>query len=232
MSLSDYLEERVSARGVALDEFRELLVRLMNYGVLCRDENQAERELYDRFLRVEDAAREYLDMLGIGVHHDRRFEYLRLYPPASRLPGMDGAEDGAFAGSLRARLTQNEVALLLVLRAQYDKALREGKVDEHGFVAESMEALGIAIKSLLGRGLPDKLTERKRLFQRLKTLRLVDYRQDEDLENGEAWLRIHPMIVDFVSPEALAALGESETEEGGSGEDNAEDAEARRTRRG
>jgi hypothetical protein len=123
---------------------------------------------------------------------------------------MEGAEESSFSGSLRARLGQNEVALLLVLRAQYEKALREGKVDENGFVAESMEALGIAMKNLLGRGLPDKLTERKRLFLRLRVLRLIDYKQEEDLEKGEAWLRIHPMIVEFVSPEALAALGEQQ----------------------
>jgi hypothetical protein len=208
MSLSSYLEERLATRGIALDEFRELVVRLMNYGVLCRAESQTERELYDRFLRAEEAVREYLDLMGIGLHHDRRFEYVRLYPPGSRVPGMEDAEENSFSGSLRARLGQNEVALLLVLRAQYEKALREGKVDEHGFVAESMEAIGIAMKNLLGRGLPDKLTERKRLFLRLRVLRLIDYKQEEDLESGEAWLRIHPMIVEFVSAEALAALNE------------------------
>lgn len=208
MSLSSYLEERLAKSGIALDEFRELVVRLMNYGVLCRDESQTERELYDRFLRIEEPVREYLYLMGVGLHHDRRFEYVRLYPPGSRVPGMEGAEENSFAGSLRARLGQNEVALLLVLRAQYEKALREGKVDENGFVAESMEAIGIAMKNLLGRGLPDKLTERKRLFQRLRMLRLVDYKQEEDLESGEAWLRIHPMIVEFVSGDALAALAE------------------------
>jgi hypothetical protein len=208
MSLSSFLEERLSQRGIALDEFRELLVRLMNYGVLCRAESHTERDLYDRFLRVEESVREYLDLLGIGLHHDRRFEYVRLYPPGSRVPGMEGAEENSFAGSLRARLGQNEVALLLVLRAQYERALREGKVDEHGYVAESMEALGIAMKNLLGRGLPDKLTERKRLFMRLRILRLIDYKQEEDLESGEAWLRIHPMIVEFVSAEALSVMGE------------------------
>lgn len=208
MTIGSYLEERLAPIGVGLDEFRELLVRLMNYGVLCRAESQTERELYDRFLRVEEPVREYLYLIGVGLQHDRRFEYVRLYPPGSRLPGMEGAEEQSFTGSLRARLNQNEVALLLVLRAQYEKALREGKVDEQGFVAESIEAIGIATKNLLGRALPDKLTERKRLFQRLRSLRLIDFRQEEEFESGEAWLKIHPMIVEFVSPEALSALTE------------------------
>jgi len=207
-TIGKYLEQRLEAAAVSADELRELLVRLLNYGILCREESQTERELYDRFLRVEDAARELLDLFGIGVLLDRRLEYLRLLPPGSQLPGMEGAAEQAFSGSLRARLSQNEVALLLVLRVQYDKALREGKLDENGFVSESFESLGIAMKNLLGRPLPDKVTERKRLFQRLKQLRLIDFRQEEDVDNSESWLRIHPMIVDFVGGDALAALSE------------------------
>lgn len=208
-TFNDYLEQRLEPAAVSTDELRELLVRLLNYGIVCRDESQIERELYDRFLRAEDTARELLDLFGIRVQLDRRFEYLRLLPPGSQLPGMEDATEQAFGGSLRARLTQNEVALLLVLRVQYDKALREGKLDERGFVTESFESLGIAMKNLLGRPLPDKITERKRLFQRLKQLRLIDFRQDEDIDSGESWLRIHPMIVDFVGADALAALEES-----------------------
>jgi hypothetical protein len=212
-TLQDYLEARLENSAVSLDEMRELLVRLLNYGILSRDENQTERELYDRFLRIEEPVRELLDLFGIGLQLDHRFEYLRLLPPGAQIPGMDGAAEQAFAGSLRVRMTQQEVALLLVLRVQYDKALREGKLDEQGFVAESFESLGIAMKNLLGRPLPDKITERRRLFQRLKQLRLIDFRQEEDIDSGESWLRIHPMIVDFVGDGALEALQEQKTVE-------------------
>lgn len=205
-TLNQFLKQQLESSGVSLEELRELLVRLLNYGILCRDESQTERELYDRFLRIEEIVREQLDLYGIVVHLDRRFEYLRLLPPGSRLPGMDGASEQAFSGSMRARLSQNEVALLLVLRVQYDKALREGKLDEHGFVTESFESLGIATKNLLGRPLPDKITERKRIFQRLKQLRLIEFQQEEDIDNSESWLRIHPMIVDFVGGDAVAAM--------------------------
>ncbi len=218
-SLNNYLQQRLESTAVVTGELRELLVRLLNYGILCREESQTERELYDRFLRVEEPVRELLDLFGISVHLDRRLEYLRLLPPGSQVPGMEGAAEQAFTGSLRARLTQNEVALLLVLRVQYDKALREGKLDENGLVSESFESLGIAMKNLLGRPLPDKITERKRLFQRLKQLRLIDFRQDEDIDNSESWLRIHPMIVDFVSGDVLASLNEVK-------ELNAEEAES------
>lgn len=208
MKFNDFLEDRLEKSGISVDELRELMVRMLNYGVLCRNENQTERELYDRFLRVEDLFIELLTLFNVTLHHDRRFEFVRLYPPGARTPGMEAAEEQAFSGSLRSRLSQQEVALLLVLRVQYDKAVREGKVDEHGFVSESIEALSIAMKNLLGRALPEKLTERKRLFVRLKQLRLIDFSHEDELENAEAWISVHPMVVDFVSADAVAALRE------------------------
>ncbi|WP_428603880.1 DUF4194 domain-containing protein [Sedimenticola sp.] len=207
--LTDALMEALEAAGVTLQEFRELTLRLLNYGVLCRAESQTEQQLYDRYLRIETLVGEYLDLIGVGLFHDRRFAYLRLYPPGASVPGMDDAPEGAFGGGLRARLRQDEVALLLVLRLQYDKALREGQLDEQGYVLESVESLAIAMRNLLGRSLPDKIVERKRVFNRLRQLRLIEYRQDEEVESGEAWIRVHPMIVTFVTDEALAALDEA-----------------------
>lgn len=204
--LTDVLSQRLEKENLGLDEFRELVIRLLNYGVLCRDESQTEQQLYDRYLRIADLVQDYLRVMDITVFHDRRFEYLRLYPPGSRTPGMDDADTSAFAGSLRRRLSQSEVATVLVLRLQYDKALREGQVDDKGYVTESIEALGIAMKNILARSLPEKLTERKQLFAHLRRLRLIEFRSEEDLVSGEAWLKIHPMIVSFVNDEAVQAL--------------------------
>lgn len=214
MNLTDSIKQQLERDNLTISDLKELLVRLLNYGILCRAESQTEQQLYDRFLRIEELVGEYLGMLDIRLLHDKRFEYVRLYPPGSQVPGMEEAQESAYSGSLRSRLTQQEVALVLVLRAQYDKALHEGQVDEYGFVTESMEALSIAMKNLLGRALPDKVTERKRLFQRLRQLRLIQYRQEEDIESGEAWIKIHPMIVGFVSDQVLEAL-QSEEDDGG-----------------
>jgi hypothetical protein len=206
MNLTDHIAEQLERENLSMGEFQELLIRLLNYGVLCRGESQTEQLLYDRFLRTEKLLNEYLRLMDVRIYHDTRFEYVRLYPPGSAVPGMEEALGNAYSGSLRNRLTQQEVALVLVLRAQYDKALHEGQVDEYGFVNESLEALSIAMKNLLGRALPDKVTERKRLFQRLRQLRLIQYRQDDDIDSGEAWIKIHPMIVSFVSDQVLEAL--------------------------
>jgi len=216
MQLGNFLEQRLEPKGVSLEEFRGLLIRLVNYGVLERGESQTERELYDRYVRVEELVAETLWLYGIGAHHDRRFEYVRLYPPGARTPGMEQADDEAFNASLRVRPTQHEVALILVLRAQYDKAVREAKIDENGFATESLEGIALAMKNWLNRSLPEKATERRALFKRLRQLRLIDYRGEEELEGSEAWLRIHPMIVDFVSADAIeAARGEAQDESAG-----------------
>ncbi len=206
MSLHEYIEDRLAASAVTPEQLQELLVRLLNYGVLLREDSQVTRELYDRYVRVEELVGEILALQAIQLHHDRRFEYVRLYPPGSRTPGMDFAEEHAFGGSLRARLTQNEVAVVLVLRAQYDKAVREGKIDGHGYAAEPLEAIGLAMKKWLNRSLPERLSDRREVFRRLRKLRLIEYREDEDLDQADAWVRIHPMIVDFVGTDAIEAL--------------------------
>jgi len=211
--LTDALSQRLEKENLSLDEFRELTIRLLNHGVLCRDESQTEQQLYDRYLRIADLVQDYLHIMDISVFHDRRFEYLRLYPPGSETPGMEETDTSAFAGSLRNRLSQSEVAMVLVLRLQYDKALREGQVDDKGYVTESVEALSIAMKNILARSLPEKLTERKQLFIHLRRLRLIEFRSEEELLNGEAWLKIHPMIVSFVNDDAVQALASATTSE-------------------
>jgi hypothetical protein len=215
-SLQDHLERRLESAAVSYEQLRELLIRLLNYGVLVRDESQTTRELYDRFRRIESIVEESLALYGIELHHERKFEYVRLYPPGSRRPGMDHAEDEAFGGSLRARLSQHEIALILVLRAQYDKATREGKLDDRGFATEPLEAIGLAMKNWLSRSLPEKATERRAAFRRLRQLKLIEYREDDDLEQAETWIRVHPMIVDFVGNEAIDALGNANVSEASS----------------
>jgi len=202
--ISEYLQKKLELENISLSEFRELVVRLLNYGVLCRNESQTEQQLYDRYQRIAPLIQDYLGLMDLRLYHDNRFEYLRLYPPGSTIPGLEG--DEATNNNLRLRLNQNEVAIALVLRLQYDKALREGQVDDNGYVTDSLEAISIASKNLLGRSLPTKVTERKSLFQRLRKLRLIEYRQEMEFDNSEAWIKIHPMIVTFVTDEALNAL--------------------------
>ncbi len=200
------IDKQLEKNGISTNELSELLIRLMDYGVLCRDESQKEQLLYDRYLRLENLVNDYLGMLRIRIQHDTRFQFVRLYPPGSEVPGMVDENDPPFKSGMRSRLNKTEVELVLVLRSQYEKSLREGQVDENGCATLSLEALNIALKNLLKKTLPNNITHRKDLFRSLKQLRLIQYRKEEDIESGEAWIRIRPMIVSYVSDQVLDAL--------------------------
>jgi Domain of unknown function (DUF4194) len=204
--LKQWLEQQLETKAILVDEFTELLIRLLDYGVICRDESQVEQKLYDRFLQCEELIDEYLSILAIRLDHNRRFHVIRIFPPGAEVPGLPDEEQEAFNGGMRARLSQMEVALVLVLRIEYAKQLREGRIDENGCVLVSLEGLTIAFNNLLKRSLPENITERRALFRRLRQLRLVNYQQEDDLDNPEGWLRIRPSITSFVTDEARDAL--------------------------
>ncbi|HEX4940637.1 MAG TPA: DUF4194 domain-containing protein [Candidatus Kapabacteria bacterium] len=207
MNLSELLQQKLSAKQFSTDEFSELLIRLLDYGVICRDESQIEEQLYDRYLQLHDLVEDYLSPLRVRIQHDRRFCFVRIFPPGAQVPGLPDDDAQPFSGGLRAQLSQQEVATVLVLRAEYDKALREGQIDEQGSVMLSLEALGIALKNLLNRTLPEKKTERAQLFRRLRQLRLIQFSQGSDLMQQDAWLKIRPSITSFVNETILQNLG-------------------------
>ncbi|GAA5526061.1 hypothetical protein Maes01_02650 [Microbulbifer aestuariivivens] len=203
------LEEALEQCQVTRGEFSELLVRLMDYGVICRDESQIEATLYDRFQRCEALIREWLSPLGLRLQHDSRFQFIRVYPPGAEVPGMPDQEE-PHHGGFRARLSQQEVAAILVLRVEYDKALREGQVDDSGCVTLSLEALELGLRNLLKMSLPDRMAERRTLLKKLRQLRLVQFAGDETEALEEIWLRVRPTIAHFVSESVLQQLMEDE----------------------
>ena len=212
------IDRELEKEGLSQKEYSELLVRLLDYGVICRDESQIEQTLYDRFVRIEELVGEYLSVLGIRIQHDKRFQFIRLYPPGAQVPGMDEDQQNVGNPAFRQRLNQSEVALILVLRAQYDKALREGAVDEQGCVMVSLEGLTIAMKNLLKRSLPENVTERKALFRKLRQMRLVQLQNEDSVHDGDIWLRIRPMIMSYVSDEVLTELMATDEEDEGDNE--------------
>ncbi len=207
--LKDWLADQLKAKQIGIDEFTDLLVRLLDYGVLCRDESAVEQKYYDRFRQCEELVEDYLAVLALRIDHNRRFGYVRIFPPGAQVPGLQDEDQQPFNSGMRARLTQLEVALVLVLRIEYAKHLREGRVDENGCVLVSLESVGVAFNNLLKRPLPENLTERKALLRRLRQLRLVQYQQEDDLDSADTWLRIRPAITSFVTDDALNNLTET-----------------------
>ena len=209
--MTSALQEQLDKHNLSLDDWKELLQRLLDYGVLCRDDSQVEAELYDRFVRIEPLVNDFLHLIGIRFQHDSHFRFVRMLPPGARVPGMDDESDDSINTGLRHRLAQNEVALILVLRAEYDKALREGRIDEQGATSLSVEAIAVAMKSLLKRNLPENLGERRTAFKRLKQLRLIHFLSETDVDSGESWIKIRPLIISLVSNEWLDQLRENLT---------------------
>jgi len=203
LNLTGLLQEQLDKHNLSLDNWRELIQRLLDYGVLCRDDSQVETELYDRFVRIHELVNEYLSLIGLRFQHDLQFRFVRILPPGARMPGMDDESDEPLNTGLRNRLNQHEVALILVLRAEYDKALREGGIDEQGCATLSLEAIALAMKSLLKRSLPENLGERRQAFRRLRQLRLVSYFGEADVDSNESWIKIRPLIINLVSNEWL-----------------------------
>jgi len=204
--LSSLLQEQLEKYNLSLDNWRELVQRLLDYGVLCRDDSQVEAELYDRFVRIQELVNDYLGLMGVRFQHDSHFRFVRILPPGARLPGMDDESDEPFNAGLRSRLNQHEVALVLVLRAEYDKALREGSIDEQGCATLSLEAIAMAMKSLLHRSLPENLGERRQAFKRLRQLRLINFFAESDIDSTESWIKIRPLIINLVNNEWLEQI--------------------------
>ncbi|MFA5678043.1 MAG: DUF4194 domain-containing protein [Pseudomonas sp.] len=207
----DALEDQLQRLDISSGDFSELMIRLLDRGVLCRDESRKEAELYDRFLKTRELVEDYLSVLQIRLLHEPRFNMLRLFPPGAEAPGLPDIDSSQRTG-LRQRLSQQEVGLILVLRAEYDKALREGEVDEEGQVMLSLEALNLSHRNLLGRPLPESAAERQTLLRRLRQLRLIRSTSDADPLDDEGWLTIRPGIISLITDSALTQLtGDSET---------------------
>lgn len=200
------LHDALKKLSINDDEFSELLIRLLDYGVINREESQIEALLYDRYVRCADLVESYLSLIKVRVQHDRKFCFIRAFPPGANIPGVADDEHNPFNGGFRVKPTQQEVGVILTLRIEYEKALREGLVDEKGCVMLPMEGLAIALKNLLKRSLPEAQSDRKHLFKRLKQLRLIQFNHDIDIDSPESWISVQPAITSFVNDDVLSQL--------------------------
>jgi len=211
--ISDAIETQLAKLNITLSEFSELIIRILDYGVITRDESQVETLLYDRFLQCAEITEEYLAIMKVTLQHDRKFCSLRAFPPGAVVPGMQSNEDSPFNGGFRTKPSQAEVAVILALRVEYEKSLREGKVDEKGRVMISLEGISIAMKNLLKRSLPETQGERMAIFRHLRQMRLIKFSNEADLDSQDSWISIQPAITSFVSDEALNHLYPNEAQE-------------------
>ena len=202
MSITTELREKLVVANISMERFREILVRLLSYGALVRDEDQKEQLMYDDACRVEPLLCDYLEVAGLLLHHDSNAQFYRLYGPGAVVDGLP--EDTLPpAPSLKARLSADFVAVAITLRFLYQEKLNQGFIDNQAEVMVSFEDIAATMQNHLKRQLPDGTAARMELLGDLKRHRLLRFSSTFSPADEDAYLAIRPTILGVVSNEAL-----------------------------
>lgn len=204
MNISTVVREQLSVANMKNERFREIITRLLAYGVIVRDEDRIEQLLYDDARRVETMLEEYFDVAGLLLHHDATNQFYRLYAPGAV---VDGLPEDIYEPlpSLRARVSTDFVAAALALRFIYQNKLNNGDIQPQGEALIGFEELAITLQTQLKRPLPATLIEKKSLLAELRRHRLLSFSSSFSIEDEDALLAIRPTILGVVSNDALTA---------------------------
>lgn len=204
MNISTVVREHLSVANMQHERFREIITRLLAYGVIVRDEDRIEQLLYDDARRVETMLEEYFDVAGLLLHHDTTNQFYRLYAPGAV---VDGLPEDIYeqTPSLRARVSTDFVAAALALRFIYQNKLHNGDIQPQGEVLIEFEELAITLHTQLKRPLPTSLSDKKLLLAELRRHRLLSFSSSFSIEDEDALLAIRPTILGIVSNDALTA---------------------------
>ena len=204
MNISTVVRERLLLTNMKHERLREIITRLLAYGVIVRDEDRIEQLLYDDARRVEAMLEEYFDVAGLLLHHDATNQFYRLYAPGAV---VDGLPEDIYepVPSLRARVSTDFVAAALALRFIYQNKLTNGDIQPQGEALIGFEELAITLQTQLKRPLPASASEKKSLLAELRRHRLLSYTSSFSIEDEDALLAIRPTILGVVSNDALTA---------------------------
>jgi len=204
MNISSVVSEQLSVANMRPERFREIITRLMAYGVIVREEDRIEQLLYDDARRVESLLGDYLNIAGFFLHHDSTNQFYRLYAPGAVVDGLpeDGCEP---VPSLRARVSPDFVAAALALRFLYQAKLSNGDIQPQGEALIGFEELAATLLTQLKRPLPAGVGDKLALLADLKRHRLLSYATNFTIADEDALLAIRPTILGLVSDDALAA---------------------------
>ena len=209
MNLTSYINERLAIANIRQERFRELINRLMAYGVVVRDEDRVEQQLYDDARRVEGLLEEYFDIAGFRLNHDSTNQFYRLYVAGAVVDGL--SEDVLEpTPSLRARVSPDFVAVVLALRFLYQNKLNVGDIQPSGEALVSFEEVAATLQTQLKRQLPSSMGEKMALLAEIKRHRLLAFSAEFSITDEDALLVIRPTILGIVSNDALSAALEAD----------------------
>jgi hypothetical protein len=209
MSITTALREQLAEASVSLDRFRELLTRLMAYGVIVRDEDRIEQQLYDDARRVQDQLANYFDIAGLYLHHDANNQFFRLYAPGAVVDGLP-EDTHEPVPALKAHLSNDFVAAALAMRFLYQEKLNQGYISTNGEALVSLEDLAATLLTQIKRPLPSSAGEKLALLKELRRHRLLRLSPTFEIADTDAYLAIRPTILGVVSNEALATALEAD----------------------
>lgn len=204
MNISSVVNEQLALANVKHERLREILTRLMAYGVIVRDEDRVEQLLYDDARRIENLLEDYFDIAGFRLHHDSTNQFYRLYAAGAVVDGLPVDEFEA-TPSLRARVSPDFVAMALALRFLYQNKLNTGDIQPQGEVLISFEEIAATMQTQLKRPLPHSMGDKMALLAELKRHRLLRYSAEFAIADEDALLAIRPTILGIVSNDALSA---------------------------
>ena len=206
MNLNSYIKNSVSDVNVSVDEFGDIAIYLLDSGVICRDDTKVERNLYDKFIRIEEEMMQYLKIIGVHIYHNREFFSVRAYAPDATHPHSDDVADG---GSSLMRLSINKelAASLLICYLIYEQYRSEARleddftavVEQHEFITAHAAMLGIDVIQSGSKNIPAEI------YKSLKKLRAINYHSDF-FNSDEYPLIIRPYIYDIVPEENLQTI--------------------------
>lgn len=204
MSISNFVREQLAVANVKPERFREIINRLLAYGVIVRDEDKTEQLLYDDARRVESLLEDYLDVAGFLLHNDNTNQFYRLYAPGAIVDGLP--EDSLDAvPSLRARVSPDFVAAALALRFLYQNKLNNGDIQAQGDALVSFEELAATLLTQLKRPLPASTSDKLALLAELRRHRIITFSSAFSITDEDALLAIRATILGIVNNEAMSA---------------------------
>jgi len=206
MNLRKVIDESIEPADVTVDEFGDIVIYLMDHGVICRDDSVTEREMYDRYVRVKEEVAEYLSVIGVPLYHNEEFASVRAYAPDSVYPKSNEIKEEG-SSLMRLPIGKELAASLLVAYLLYDQKRREGLLqDDFTAVVHKSEFL-TAHSTMLGIGVDASRnkTSRDEIYKAMRRLRAVAYHK-EFLASDEYPLIIRPLIYDIVPEESAKAV--------------------------
>jgi len=198
--ISFELKKALSPLGIEYKEFGDLLLYLMHKSVICRDDSEVERKLYDQYLMCETYVKDYFEVIGIGVHHNEIFSSIRVFAPDADFPSNQEISDET-NNKLRMQLSRDEVAALIVCYLMYQQCSDDLTLEEFNAVI-SREEFYAAHATYLSYAPKINETARKDVFKRLSQLKVITFNSDF-FDNSEYPIVIRPYVQDIILPETI-----------------------------